>query len=282
MYRNLNQLFAGLAVLVILGGGQLPARAQDQHPVLMASGFQFDQIDAICVRPPIDARDSMQHIDLSGLRPALMVKVQERGYRLLDPSCSGDSGANTTQAAKSRWILTVKLDSFEVSKGAPNVGLGSYLTASLFDNQTAKEVWRDTSKTGYGGRFASALLGSSIDSLVESGFGAVLDKFEKPKKPNPPSPATMWQPISFASRLYKKGGFTECNGQLSFDSGTLSFAPSSNGKSDGKCESFRFSVQGARFGAAMWLIVPGKGRYFLQQSDASKLGYLDVALRNML
>ena len=210
-----------------------------------------------------------------------MTKVQERGYRLLDPSCSNDSTANATQAAKSRWILTVKLDDFEVSKAAPNVGLGSYLTASLFDNQTAKEVWRDTAKTGSGGRFASALLGSSIDSMVESGFGPVLAKFEKQKKPDPPSPATMWQPISFAARLYKYHSFTECNGQLSFDSGTLSFIPSSNGGNDKKCESYRFSVQGAKFGMGMWLIVPKKGKFALQQEDA-KLGYLVVALRNML
>ena len=282
MQCKLNQLIASLAVLVFLPCGQLLARVQDQHPVLTAPGFQFDQIDALCVMPPLDARNSAQHIDLSGLRPGLMTKVQERGYRLLDPSCSNDSTANATQAAKSRWILTVKLDDFEVSKAAPNGGLGSYLTASLFDNQTAKEVWRDTAKTGSGGRFASALLGSSIDSMVESGFGPVLAKFEKQKKPDPPSPATMWQPISFAARLYKYHSFTECNGQLSFESGTLSFVPSSNGNNDKKCESLRFSVRGAKFGMAMWLIVPGKGKFAFQQSDESKLAYLDVALRNML
>ncbi len=210
-----------------------------------------------------------------------MAKVQERGYRLSDPSCSRDSGANATQGAKSRWILTVRLDNFEVSKAAPNFGLGSYLTASLFDNQTEKEIWRDTAKTGYGGRFASSMFGSNIDSLVESGFGPVLAKFEKQKKSHPPSPATMWTPISFSARLYKYHSFTECNGQLSFDSGTLSFEPSSNSKSDKKCESFRFGVRGARFGAAMWLIVPGKGKFALQQADESKVGYLDVALRNM-
>lgn len=282
MQCKLNQLIASLAALVALYAGQVTTHAQEQHPALMAPDFQFNQIDAICVMPPIDARDSTEHIDIGGLRPALMVKVQERGYRLLDPSCSSDSGASALSVAKPRWILTVKLDSFEVSKGAPGVGLGSYLTASLFDNQISKEVWRDTAKTGYGGRFAGALFGRDVDSMVESGFGAVLEKFEKQKRPFPPSPATAWQPISFATRLYKKGGFTECNGDLSYNSGALSFVPSSNGKSDGKCENFRFSVQGAKFGAAMWLIVPGKGRYFLQKSDETKLAYLDVALRNTL
>jgi hypothetical protein len=278
MHRSFNSLIAGLAVLAIWLSVQLPAAAEDHHPVLMAPGFDFDQVESLCVMPPIDARNGPQPINLDGLRPAFMLKVQEKGYRVLEPGCSHDSGAKAAQGAKSRWILTVRLDAFEVSKAAPNVALGSYLTASLYDTQTDKEVWRDTAKTGYGGRFASAMLGSTLDGLVESGFGAVLATFEKQKKPYPPSPATMWPPTTFSARLYKVHSFSECNGQLAFDSGTLSFMPSSNGKNDSKCASFRFSVQGAKFGAAMWLIVPGKGKYFLQQYGGSE-DYLDLALR---
>lgn len=282
MQRNLSRLIVGLAVIVFLCNGRLLTHAQDQHPVFMAPAFQFDQIDALCVMPPIDARNSSEHIDLSGLRPILMGKVQERGYRLLDPSCSSGSGPNATQTAKPRWTLTVRLDNFEVSEAVPSYGLGSYLTASLFDNQTAKEVWRDTGKTGYGGRLARSMFGTSIDDIVISGFGPVLAKFEKQKNPAAPSPATMWQPISFSARLYKYHSSSECNGRLSFDSGTLSFMPSDNGKSENKCENFRFAVQGAKFGMGMWLIVPKKGKFALQKADESKLGYLAVALRNVL
>jgi len=129
--------------------------------------------------------------------------------------------------------------------------------------------------------FASNELGSYAIDAVESGFGPVLAKFEKQKKPHPPSPATMWAPMSLSARLYKYHTFTECNGLLRFDSGTLSFDPSSNGKSDNKCASLRFSVQGAKFGAGMWLIVPGKGRFFLQQPGLPEVDYLDLALKSM-
>ena len=281
MQRNFTRLIAALAVIAVLSNGPLLTRAQEQHPVFMAPGFQFDQIDALCVMPPIVAGDNPEHLDISGLRTILMGKVQDRGYRLLDPSCSSDFVLNATLSTKPRWVLTVKLDNFEVSRAAPNLGLGTYLTASLVDNQKAKEVWRDTGKTGYGGRLMRATFGGDVDDMVISGFRPVLNTFEKQKKPPPPSPATMWQPISFSTRLYKYHGFSECNGQLSFDSGTLSFIPSSNGGNDKKCESYRFSVQGAKFGMGMWLIVPKKGKFALQQEDA-KLGYLVVALRNML
>jgi len=280
MQRNFNYLIAGLAGLVILLSGQLPARAEDQHPVFVAPGFQFNQVDSICVMPMIDARKGVTSFNLDGFRPGLMLKVAEKGYRVVDPSCSRDSRANAAQGAKWRWILTIRLDDFLVSKAEPSAAMGSLLTASLFDTQSAKEVWRDTAMTGFGGRFANNLLGNSLIGAIESGFGAVLAKFEKQKKPYPPSQATMWPPMSLSARLYKYHTFTECNGLLRFDSGTLSFDPSSNGKSDKKCASLRFSVQGAKFGAGMWLIVPKKGRFFLQQPGGAEVLYLDLALRS--
>src|SRR5208337_1519244 len=112
-------LITGLAGLVILLSGQLPARAEDQHPVFVAPGFQLNQVDSICVMPAIDARKGGMPLNLDGLRADLMLDVQEKGYRVVEPSCSRDSGANAAQGAKSRWILTVRLDDFVVSGAEP-------------------------------------------------------------------------------------------------------------------------------------------------------------------
>jgi hypothetical protein len=214
-----------------------------------------------------------------------MVKVREKGYRLLDPSCSRDAAASAAQEAKPRWILTATLNDFLVPAAAPNAPMGSVLTASLFDTQSSKEVWRDTAKTGWGGRFASNLLGNSPIGAVESGIGPVLAKFEKRKSTFPPTQATMWAPMSLLVRVVKGHSFGPgCNGLLRLDSGTLSFEPSSNGKDDAKCAKFQFSLPGIQiktYPTVRMLGIPGKGNYVLQQAYATQDPYLFVALDNL-
>ncbi len=277
-----NYLLAGLAGLVILLAGPSSLQAKDRTPPFVAPGFQFDQVDAICVMPLISAVNMGQGVDLDGVRLALIEEIQQKGYRVLDLRCSESTAGTPGQGMKPRWILTVKVDGFVVSKGAPNHVMGSAMTASLFDTESAKEVWRDSAETGFGGRFANNLLGNTVEGAVESGIGSVLSKLEKQKKHYPPSPETIWPPMVLQARLYRVHSFTECNGVLSFDAGTLKFEPGSNGKSDGSCESFRFTVQGAKFGVGMWLIVPGKSRYFLQQPGEKQIVLLDLALRSAL
>ncbi len=223
-----------------------------------------------------------QGVDLDNLRLALMQEVQEKGYRVLDFRCAQSTAGSPGQGIKPRWILTVKIDGFLVSKAAPNRVMGSAMTASLFDTESAKEVWRDSAETGFGGRFANNLLGNTVEGAVDSGVGAVLSRLEKQKKHYPPTPDTIWPPMVLQARLYKIHSFTECNGVLSFNAGTLKFEPASNGKGDEKCEDLRFTVQGAKFGAGMWLIVPGKTRYFLQEPGGIQIVLLDLALRSAL
>ncbi|MFZ0339849.1 MAG: hypothetical protein WAL45_17595 [Terracidiphilus sp.] len=285
MRPKFNYRINGLAGIVILLSSMSLARAQGQHPTFMAPDFNFDQIDSICVMPLIDARKDATHVDLSGLRPELMSAIQDKGYRLVDPSCSRDADAIAAPAAKARWILTVRLDDFEVSKAAPSLAMGSFLTASLFDAQSAKEVWRDTAKTGFGGRLVSSLLGSSFTGAVESGFGSVLSKFERRKKPSPPSQADAWAPMALPVRLAKGHSFSSpCNGFLRLDSGNLSFEQFSNGKNAEKCAGYEFSLPGARVKSnrLVWMIsVPGKGNLVLQQPDEAKATYLFLALQNL-
>jgi hypothetical protein len=273
MHWHSNYPIAGLVGVVVLLYSQSPAWAGVHRPVFLAPGFQFNQVDTLCVMPLIDARKDAQAINLDALRPVLMLKVQAKGYRLADPSCSRDANANSLQRTKSRWILTVRLDDLFV------------LTASLFDTESAKEVWRDSHAVLLiGRRYANdVFVVGNIYGPVASGIGAVLATFERQKNASPPSQANMWAPMSLSARLYKSHSFSECNGLLRFDSGTLSFDPSSNGKHQDKCASFQFSMPGSRIktGPSLWMSVPGKGRLFLQQPGETQVLYLFLALRNL-
>jgi hypothetical protein len=259
---------------------QLSGWAED-HPVFIAPGFQFDQVDTLCVMPlkvEADGKDQLAPA-LDALRPDLMLKVHEKGYRLLDPSCSQDSGATGAQGAKPRWVLTVSLNNFLMRMDAPNEPMGSVLTASLFDTQSSGEVWRDTARTGWWGRFANVLLDGSllkwnrVLEAVSNDFGSVLAKFEKRTNMLPPTQSSMWQPRMLSARLVHS---TACNGLLRFDSGTLSFDPSSNGKNDSKCVKFRFSVQGARFAPAVSRLIPGGGNGLTQTLMLPGMGRFGV------
>lgn len=273
-----------ITAIVILLSGQLYAWAKDQHPVFIAPGFQFNQVETVCVMPFTIAGIDGPATPLDALRPVLMLKVQEKGYRVLEPKCARDADSSTAQGVKPHWILTVSLNSFLVPVGAQNTVMGSVLTASLFDTQSAKEVWRDTAKTRWGGRFANNLLGNSPIGAVEGDLGTVLAKFEKQTKPYPPSQATTWAPMSMQARLYKlPASFSGCDGLLRFDSGTLSFEPSSNGKRDEKCSEFRFSVQGAKVDGRL-LVIPGKGKFCfpsgISEENMGPITYLELTVRS--
>lgn len=285
-HRCCECLIAAVAGLLVLLYIQSPAWAGVQHPVFVASGFQFNQVDALCVMPLIDARKNVPNVSFEALRPILMSKVHAKGYRLLDPSCSRDADANA-QRTKSRWLLTVRLDGFVESGAAPvvigSVVIGSLLTAYLFDTDSDKEVWRDTATTQFRGRVANTLLDKDINGIVASGIGLVLAKFERQKSASPPPLATIWAPMSLNARLYKSHSFSECEGLLRFDSGTLSFEPFPNGKQKDKCASFQFSMPGSRIktGPLSWMSVPGKGKFFLQEPDETRILYLFLALQSL-
>jgi len=201
-----------------------------------------------------------------------MWKLKAKGYRLADPSCS-----NATQGAKSRWKLTLSFNNFTTSI-LPRVAGGSHWTASLFDTESSKEVWRDTPFSTFGRGRLPDLREESIREARGQGnigsIGEVLAKFEKRKKVSQSSPANLRAPMSVTVRIVKAfvWGRMECDGVLKLDSGTLSFEPIPNGKNEDKCADYRFSWPGARVkgppqrvvifsGEApqRMLTVPGKG-----------------------
>jgi hypothetical protein len=264
-------LTAGLAGLLILLSSQLPAWAKNQHAFL-APGFQFDQIDTLCVMPTIDARQGKwvdipptQEGGFDYIWPDLMWRLQRKGYRVADPSCSRDPGPNAAPQKKWRWVLTARLSDFEAGVVRKKIVMGLSLSASLVDTESGKEVWRDKELTGQVGE-------------LNYGLWDILSTIEKRKNPLPPSPDNIWAPVSMPTRLYKFHTFAECNGLIRLDSGTLSFDPSNNGTHDDKCANFQFSVPAASVKWDGWLIIPEKGRFALQKPDATQILFFNLAL----
>jgi hypothetical protein len=276
MDRRCNYLIVGLAGFVILLSAHFPAWAKDHHAVSTAPGFQLSQVDTLCVLPLIDARYDAWAGGPGDVWSAVVWELQEKGYRVADPSCSTDAGANGAQSRKWRWTLTLRLE------GDPGGRAAYILSASLVDGESGKEVWRGGSVPLFMGNAGS---GSWV--MISNGVGPLLSNFEKRKNPSPPSIDNMWKPVSLQTRLYKIHTFTECNGLLRLDSGTLTFEPSDNGTHEDKCASFRFSVPGAKVKTGRWMLVPGKGRFFLQNpgnpldESWTKDRYLYLALRSL-
>ncbi len=271
MHRRFDYLIAGLTSLAIMLSGGLPASAKDQKQVFMAPGFQFDQVDILCVMPVADERQNAR-IDnpdggLEKLRQAVMWRVLEKGYHLADPNCSRDVGSSAAEQPKTRWALKVSLQSIVISRR-----FQSLLYASLVDAQSAKEVWRAGPTTGI---FGDLTLGT----------WDLFSKFEKKKNPPPLSQPNMWTPMSLSVLLAKGHSFSpECSGSLRLQSGILSFEQSFNGNNQDKCASFLFSMQGALVNTnqLVWMMsVPGKGNLVLQQPDETQAGYLFLAVQNL-
>lgn len=280
MRRVCSSIVACLAGLVILPVCQFPTWAKDRQSVSTAPGFQFNQVDVLCVMPVVDDRKTGSGDSAYGLWLDAMRKVEEKGYRLADPSCSRDVDAKGRQT-KWHWTLTVRLDDF-TAEGAPGitaVRTGTLLIASLFDTESAREVWKSSSTPLYMTKVGS---GSSVE--LSNGIGPLFSSFEKRKK-TPTTQDTMWQPFSMTVRIIKGHTFgPACNGLLKFDSDNLSFEPSSNGKDDEKCTRLQFSVPASgikTYPSLRMMNLPGRGYFILQQPDASRDPYLFVALNNL-
>jgi hypothetical protein len=169
--------FSALLLAVWFSGPQ--ARAQSKHPAFMAPGFQFSQVDTICVMPVIDARqDAGPPLSRpKSLRITLNAALEERGYQT-DRQCSDGESDHAPRAGGWRWLFTVRVDALYV--------VGAAITGSLYDTQADKEVWKDSAIPGFGGRYKNALKAQAgvlnADELVRSSFHALLATFEDRKK----------------------------------------------------------------------------------------------------
>jgi len=143
-----------------------------RHPTFMAPGFDFSQVDTVCVMPLIDATDVP--LDLAALRGQAMEALSRRGYPAT-ADCGSTSPGGAMNAGNSRWLLAIRVNDVLIT--------GGVLTGSLFDAKADKEVWRDTTMAGFGGRYKNALLGAqSVSTLVNSSFHALLATFPARKK----------------------------------------------------------------------------------------------------
>jgi len=277
----MRSLKFSMLLLTLWFGGQ-PAWAEGNHPTLRSPDFQFSQIDKICVMPWIDARtDATLPLDLSPMRPLVMLALEERGYRIASPGCSAQGNAGATGTHGWRWLLTVRVDGL--------FPVGSLLTASLFDTETSKEVWRDTAMTGFRGRFKNATYFSMegvvlVDDLIKSGIDPVLATFEKRKKRSSEDlghgPDETWPPQILQVRNLRHG---DCPGDLSLslDSGLLSFE-----SRDKKCRKDVFSAplgQVTSLGYNRFKVISvsisGKGTYHFATTDEAGFNYMLAAWR---
>jgi len=142
---------SAVMTLALLWGIQ--GRAAGEEQTYIAPGFQFNQVDTICVMPAIDkGRDPRAQLNGEAVRPLVMLELEARGYAVNGPGCTEEAHVGESSTKSSRWLLTVTLDRLWVSAANGQV-LGSFLIASLFDTQAGKEVWRNSASTKYGARF---------------------------------------------------------------------------------------------------------------------------------
>jgi hypothetical protein len=164
------------------------------------------------------------------------------------------------------------------------------LTASLFDTEADKEVWRDTATTGFWGRTENQTRvdishGILIEDLIKREFNPLLATFEKRDKPSPKDLHHVldptWPVESLEVRNLRRGG---CHGVLSLElgSGLISYE-----SPDNKCEKYGFSapidqVKSLGFNRfkVFCVSVSGKGTYYFDTTDKVGLNYVLAAWRS--
>jgi hypothetical protein len=281
------------------------APAGDVHPVLRAPGFQFDEVDSICVMPVIDTKPNPNgRMDTVAARTMVMLAMEERGYRVDSPTCAGSSSRDASKPDGSRWLFTVTFDGLW-TKGYIGA-VGSFVTASLFDAKTGTEVWRDKAETGGGARLENAVKNryglngwtwtkgmskngheAAPEALFKSAIGPVFLTIDKVGKPSPPLPTTTWPPASFQANIFNTGHGKICPGTVKFTPSEVSFTPNGEG---GKCEKYRFQAKradleafgrglvGSGIPAAFHLVLSGIGTVHFCNADAEQVNLLFAAL----
>ena len=158
-----------LALLVCLPYQQANAKKRP----FFAPGFEFSQVDVICVMPPVSKVNTQPPLDLVSLRTVIVQGLEQRGYKV-DTSCVSERDG-ASQVGASHWLFTITVEGFGRNPaGAYNA---AFLGGSVFDTQASKEVWNDHTLTPYGARYKAALVGGipEFDRLVSQALKPLLE-----------------------------------------------------------------------------------------------------------
>jgi hypothetical protein len=287
---------SAVMTLALLWGMQ--GRAAGEEQTYIAPGFQFNQVDAVCVMPAIDKKpDPRALLDGEAVRPLVMLALEERGYAVNDPSCAEGAHAGRSSAGSSRWLLTLTFDGYWMAVNGQV--LGGFLTASLFDTQAGKEVWRNSASTRSRARFMNALMGAGginygvtdpvgfKTEVFKSALGPLLGKLEKRGKMAAPLATTSWAPISLRAGIFLKAHGKVCDGTLEAKAATVSFT---SDRSGGRCQKYQFNVarneiksyggtfEGSGIPVAFKLTVKGAGTIHFCGANERNVNYLFASL----
>lgn len=182
MYRakRFDALFVSaiLQTFLIITSSEV-AYAKQQHPMRLDTTFSFDMIDSVCVLGVYDTRPkTVQLFNLESIRTDVAQALNMRGFSAA-ANCGFTAGTNERDKGRPRWVLTVNVDALWVS--------GAELTGSLIDEESQREVWRDTVITGYGARYRNALTVQmagqvGVEQLIRSALPKLFDTFGNRKK----------------------------------------------------------------------------------------------------
>jgi hypothetical protein len=92
---------SAVMTLALLWGIQ--GRAAGEEQTYIAPGFQFNQVDTICVMLAIDkGRDPRAQLDGEAVRPLVMLELEARGYAVNGPGCTEEAHVGESSTKSSR------------------------------------------------------------------------------------------------------------------------------------------------------------------------------------
>lgn len=206
----MRRAFSGLLVVVSLWvpAARAKDRKEQKEPLFMAQGFQFSQIDTICVAPTIDLRpDTTQPLYLGRSSDFVLADLFKKlGYKTVhcnpvnvvldDLTTPSDAWMRKLDFGESRWLFILAVEYTSTPYGRFGMSMSAchaVVSGYLFDKQAAgiKLVWRDKvvgsdndpTEWGPDPIFINKAQSKALQSERAVAFGAklILAKFETRK-----------------------------------------------------------------------------------------------------
>jgi hypothetical protein len=163
--------WVALGLLGVLIGGEY-AVAKSRNPAPNAPGFDFSQVDTICVMPVVDVRQDPNPAlpDIQALGGLAMEALDRRGYQARS-NCSPGTSGGAAGVPSSRWLLTIAIEKVpRVEVLVPSAIVPPYIRATnpptgpvttiegykivvsglLFDSSSKTEVWKGYATEHFG------------------------------------------------------------------------------------------------------------------------------------